>query len=180
MFFTALDLFATAAFYVINLMPQAFSYRLRLSGNFIRTFNIVMLNCIVMQGAVAQSFGAGEVSRTAMRTLKGEKTNQGEERPFKANMLLPASAGEEGRKLGITLSGSNTGKCAVNGNCFSSLDYENFESCTFTMGAGAALDVVQRTARQIDARRLRRSRGGRRRGRGGRRARRAQARPTRR
>jgi hypothetical protein len=75
LFFTALDLFTTAAFYVINLMPKAFSYRLRLSGNFIRTFNIVMLNCIVMQGAVAQTFGAGKVSRTAMRTLKGEKTS---------------------------------------------------------------------------------------------------------
>jgi predicted outer membrane repeat protein len=79
LFFTALNLFTTAAFYVINLMPKAFSYRLRLSGNFIRTFNIVMLNCIVMQGAVAQSFGAGEVRRTARRTLKGEKTNQGGE-----------------------------------------------------------------------------------------------------
>jgi predicted outer membrane repeat protein len=79
LFFTALNLFATATFFVVNLMPKAFSYRLRLSGNFIRTFNIVMLNCIMMQGAVAQSFGAGKVSRTAMRTLKGERTNQGGE-----------------------------------------------------------------------------------------------------
>jgi predicted outer membrane repeat protein len=79
LFFMALNLFATAAFYVINLMPKAFSYRLRLSGNFIRTFNIVMLNCIVMQGVVAQSFVAGKVSRMAMRTLTGEKTNQGGE-----------------------------------------------------------------------------------------------------
>jgi hypothetical protein len=38
-----------------------------------------MLNCIVMQGTVAQSFGAGEVRRTARRVLKGEKTNQGGE-----------------------------------------------------------------------------------------------------
>jgi hypothetical protein len=79
LFFTALNLFATATFFVVNLMPKAFSYRLRLSGNFIRTFNIVMLNCIVMQGAVAQSFGTGEVRRTARRVLKGEKTNQGGE-----------------------------------------------------------------------------------------------------
>jgi hypothetical protein len=142
LFFTALNLFAMAAFYVINLMPKAFSYRLRLSGNFIRTFNIVMLNCIVMQGTVAQSFGAGEVRRTATRTLKGEKTNQGEEQPFKANMLLPASGGEEGRKLAVTLSGSNTGQCAVNGNCFSSLNYGNDESCTFTMGGSGTLTVI--------------------------------------
>ena len=60
-------------------MPKAFSYRLRLSGNFIRTFNIVILNCIMMQGAVAQSFGTGEVHRTARRVLKGEKMNHGGE-----------------------------------------------------------------------------------------------------
>jgi hypothetical protein len=79
LFFTALNLFATATFFVVNLMPKAFSCRLRLSGNFIRAFNIVMLNCIMMQGAVAQSFGTGEVRRTARRILKGEKTNQGGE-----------------------------------------------------------------------------------------------------
>ena len=124
-------------------MPKAFSYRLRLSGNFIRTFNIVMLNCIVMQGAVAQSFGAGKVSRTATRrTLKGEKTNQGEEETFKASVLLPVSAGEEGRKLGITLSGSSTGNCAVNGNCFSSLDYGINEQCTFTMDVDGTLSII--------------------------------------
>ena len=123
-------------------MPKAFSYRLRLSGNFIRTFNIVMLNCIVMRGVVAQSFGAGEVRRTARRVLKGEETNQGEEDTFKANMLLPVSAGEEGRKLGITLSGSSTGQCTVNGDCFSSLNYVNSERCTFTMGEDGALNVI--------------------------------------
>jgi predicted outer membrane repeat protein len=75
LFFTALNLFATATFFVVNLMPKAFSYRLRLTGNFIRSFNIVVLNCIVMQGTVAQSFRAGEVSRTTRRALKVEKTS---------------------------------------------------------------------------------------------------------
>jgi hypothetical protein len=142
LFFTALNLFATAAFYVINLMPKAFSYRLRLSGNFIRTFNIVMLNCIVMQGAIAQSFGTGQVRKTERRVLKGEKTNQGEEETFKANVLLPVSAGEEGRKLSITLSGSSAGQCTVNGDCFSSLNYEVDEQCTFTMGEDGALNIM--------------------------------------
>ena len=27
----------------------------------------------------------------------------------------------------VTLSGSSTGNCAVDGNCFSSLDYTNYE-----------------------------------------------------
>ena len=42
----------------------------------------------------------------------------------------------------IFLSGSNTGKCAVDGNCFSSLDYGNYESCTFTIIGGGMLNVV--------------------------------------
>ena len=51
------------------------------------------------------------------------------------------SVREEGRKLGVTLSG-RSGKCAVDGACFSSLDYGNYETCTFTMGAGGVLNVL--------------------------------------
>jgi hypothetical protein len=52
------------------------------------------------------------------------------------------SVAEEGRKLEVALSGSNTGQCAVDGNCFSSLNYANYESCTFTMSKGGVLDVI--------------------------------------
>ncbi|GMI47449.1 hypothetical protein TrCOL_g9426 [Triparma columacea] len=52
------------------------------------------------------------------------------------------SVAEEGRKLAITLSGSNTGQCAVNGNCFSSLSYGNDERCTFTLGESGVLNIV--------------------------------------
>ncbi|GMI42721.1 hypothetical protein TrCOL_g6320 [Triparma columacea] len=52
------------------------------------------------------------------------------------------SVAEEGRKLAVTLSGSNTGQCTVNGNCFSSLNYGDDERCTFTMGNGGVLNVV--------------------------------------
>jgi predicted outer membrane repeat protein len=52
------------------------------------------------------------------------------------------SVAEEGRKLAVTLSGSNTGQCAVDGNCFSSLDYDSDEMCTFTMGEDGVLNVI--------------------------------------
>jgi hypothetical protein len=52
------------------------------------------------------------------------------------------SVAEEGRKLAVTLSGSNTGQCSVNGNCFSSLNYEINEGCMFTMDEGGVLNVV--------------------------------------
>jgi hypothetical protein len=52
------------------------------------------------------------------------------------------SVAEEGRKLAITLSGSNTGQCAVDGICFSSLNYATDERCTFTMGNGGVLNVI--------------------------------------
>jgi hypothetical protein len=52
------------------------------------------------------------------------------------------SMGEEGSTLGVMLSGSNTGKCTVNGACYSSLDYENNEQCKFATVEGGVLDVV--------------------------------------
>ena len=46
------------------------------------------------------------------------------------------------RKLGATLSGTSLGKCAVEGECFSSLDYDNGERCTFTITQTGPLIVV--------------------------------------
>jgi hypothetical protein len=42
----------------------------------------------------------------------------------------------------LTLSGGNTGSCAVDGSCFSSLSYTNSESCTFTVNSGGELQVT--------------------------------------
>jgi hypothetical protein len=48
----------------------------------------------------------------------------------------------DGRKLAVTLSGSSTGNCAVDGNCFSSLVYTSNEVCDFTMGSSGVLNIV--------------------------------------
>lgn len=40
------------------------------------------------------------------------------------------------------LSGSNIGNCAVNGACFSSLNYGNDERCTFTTSESGALNFI--------------------------------------
>ena len=50
----------------------------------------------------------------------------------------------------VTLSGSNTGKCAVDGNCFSSLHYDNNERCTFTVGIDGTLSVDSFHTEQYD------------------------------
>jgi hypothetical protein len=54
------------------------------------------------------------------------------------------SMAEEGRKMAVTLSAmeSMTGQCAVDGNCFSSLNYDVNELCAFTMGDGGVLNVI--------------------------------------
>ena len=57
-----------------------------------------------------------------------------------ASRLISVPA--DGRKLAVTLSGSSTGNCAVDGNCFSSLDYTNMEVCDFTMGSSGVLNIV--------------------------------------
>ena len=42
----------------------------------------------------------------------------------------------------ITLSGSSTGNCAVDGSCFSSLDYTSNERCDFSVAVGGVLNIV--------------------------------------
>ncbi|GMH82099.1 hypothetical protein TrST_g9744 [Triparma strigata] len=71
------NLFMTAAFYVVNLMPRSFSYKLRLKNDSIRLLNVVVINAIIMQGAAAELFGGAKVGKVSMR-LRSEQENANE------------------------------------------------------------------------------------------------------
>ena len=71
------NLFITAAFYVVNLMPRSFSYKLRLKSDSIRLLNVVVINAIIMQGAAAELFGGAKVGKGSMR-LRSEQENANE------------------------------------------------------------------------------------------------------
>ena len=56
-------------------------------------------------------------------------------------LSLIALGHAQGRNLGVVLQ-MDSGNCEASGNCFSSVNYMNIESCTFIMGESGTLDVV--------------------------------------
>ena len=87
----------------------------------------------------ANTFGSGTAERTSCTPCPDSKTA-----PVGSNEALDCTAPSSSSDVFslVATSSSSTSKCAVSGQCFSSVDYSANENCEFTLSAGLSGQLV--------------------------------------